>query len=79
MFFSLAMLHGIYFTFLPRQLLGYELEEKKYNISPPGPVFSLLVTENFLKINGGKKNGNFSHFHILPPWTMLYLVPFSDS
>ena len=32
------------FTFLPRQLLGYELEEKQYNIFPPGPVFFLLVT-----------------------------------
>ncbi len=31
------------------------------------------------KINGGKKNGIFSHFHIFPPWTMLYLGPFSDS
>ena len=28
MFFPLAMLYGIYFTFPPRQLLGYELEEK---------------------------------------------------
>jgi hypothetical protein len=34
MFFPLAMLYGIYFTFLPRQLLGYELEEKQCNISP---------------------------------------------
>jgi hypothetical protein len=72
MFFPLVMLYGIYFTFLPRQLLGYELEEKQYNIFPPGPVFFLLVTE---KISGGKKNGIFSHFHIFPPWTMLYLVP----
>ena len=43
--FPLVMLYGIYFTFLPRQLLGYELEEKQYNIFPPGPVFLLLVTE----------------------------------
>jgi hypothetical protein len=34
MFFSLAMLYGIYFTFLARQLFGYELEEKQYNIFP---------------------------------------------
>jgi hypothetical protein len=47
MFFPLAMLYGIYFTFLPRQLLGYELEEKQYNIFPPGPVFFLLVTEKW--------------------------------
>jgi hypothetical protein len=40
--FPLVMLYGIYFTFLPRQLLGYELEEKQYNIFPPGPVFSYL-------------------------------------
>jgi hypothetical protein len=32
MFFPLVMLYGIYFTFLPRQFLGYELEEKQYNI-----------------------------------------------
>jgi hypothetical protein len=38
MFFPLAMLYGIYFTFLPRQLLRYVLEEKQYNIFPPGPV-----------------------------------------
>ena len=43
--FPLVMLYGIYFTFLPRQFLGYELEEKQYNIFPPGPVFFLLVTE----------------------------------
>ncbi len=49
MFFPLAMLHGIYFTFLPRQLLGYELEEKQYNIFPPGPVFFILVTEKLVK------------------------------
>ncbi len=49
MFFPLAMLYGIYFTFLPRQLLGYELEEKQYNIFPPGSVFSLLVTEKLVK------------------------------
>ena len=49
--FPLAMLYGIYFTgtFLPRQLLGYELEEKQYNISPPGLVFFLLVTEKLVK------------------------------
>jgi hypothetical protein len=45
MFFPLAMLYGIYFTFL----LGYELKEKQYNIFPPGPVFFLLVTEKLVK------------------------------
>jgi hypothetical protein len=40
--FPLAMLYGIYFTFL----LGYE---KQYNIFPPGPVFFLLVTEKLVK------------------------------
>ncbi len=49
MFFPLAMLYGFYFTFLPRQLLGYELEEKQYNIFPPGPVFFLLVTQKLVK------------------------------
>jgi len=50
------MLYGIYFTFLPRQLLGYELEEKQYNIFPPGPVFFLLVTEKLVeKLMGERK------------------------
>ncbi len=62
--------------FLPRQLLGYELEEKQYNIFPPGPVFFLLVTEKLIKqLMGERKMVFFSHFHIFPPWTMLYLVP----
>ncbi len=74
--FPLVMLYGIYFTFLPRQLLGYELEEKQYNIFPPGPVFFLLVTEKLVeKLMGERKMVFFSHFHIFPPWTMLYLVP----
>jgi hypothetical protein len=46
MFFPLAMLYGIYFTFLGYR---YELEEKQYNIFPPGPVFFLLVTEKLVK------------------------------
>ena len=76
MFFPLAMLYGIYFTFLPGQLLGYELEEKQYNIFPPGPVFFLLVKEKLVKkLMGERKMVFFSHFHIFPPWTMLYLVP----
>jgi len=62
------MLYGIYFTFLPRQLLGYELEEKQYNIFPPGPVFFLLVTEKLVKKSiGERKMVFFSHFHIFPP------------
>ncbi len=76
MFFPLAMLYGIYFTFLPRQLLGYELEEKQYNIFPPGPVFFLLVTEKLVKkLIGERKMVFFPHFNIFPPWAMLYLVP----
>jgi hypothetical protein len=54
--FPLVMLYGIYFTFLPRQFLGYELEEKQYNIFPPGPVFFLLVTEKLVeKLMGERK------------------------
>jgi hypothetical protein len=49
MFFPLAMLFGFYFIFLPRHLLGYELEEKQYNIFPPGPVFFLPVMEKLVK------------------------------
>jgi hypothetical protein len=68
MFFPLAMLYGIYFTFLPRQLLGYELEEKQYNIFPPGPVFFLLVTEKLVKnLMGERKMVYFSHISIFFP------------
>ncbi len=70
------MLYGIYFTFLPRQVLGCELEEKQYSIFPPGPVFFLLVTEKLVKkLMWERKMVFVSHFHIFPPWTMLYLVP----
>jgi hypothetical protein len=55
-------------SFLPRELLRYEHEEKKYNIFPPGPVFFLLVTEKLVKkFNGGKKMVNFSHISIFFP------------
>ena len=67
MFFPLAMLYGIYFTFLPRQLLGYELEEKQYNIFPLVQFFSYLWQKNLKKINGGKKNGIFSPFPYFSP------------
>jgi hypothetical protein len=62
--FPLALLYGIYFTFL----LGYELKEKQYNIFPPGPVFFLLGTEKLVKkMNGGKKNGIFSPLPYFSP------------
>ena len=67
MFFPLAMLYGIYFTFLPRQLLGYELEEKQYNIFPPGPVFFLLVTEKLVKKLRGERKMVFFPFPYFPP------------
>ncbi len=67
-FFPLAMLYGIYFTFLPRQLFGYELEEKQYNIFPPGPVYFPTCDRKTCKqINGGKKNGNFPPFPYFSP------------
>jgi hypothetical protein len=75
-FSLLAMLYGIYFTFLPRQLLGYELEEKQYNNFPPwSSFFPTCDRKTCKKINRAKKNGSFPHLHIFPPWTMLYLVP----
>jgi hypothetical protein len=78
--FPLAMLYGIYFTFLPRQPLGYELEEKQYNIFPPGPVLFLLVTEKLIKkINGGKKNGIIFPFPYFPLGPCCIWFPFSDS
>ncbi len=62
------MLYGIYFTFPPRQLLGYELEEKQYNIFPPGPVFFLLVTEKLLKkLMGERKMIFFFPFPYISP------------
>ncbi len=56
------MLYDIYFTFLPRQFLGYELEEKQYNIFPPGPVFFLLVTEKLVKKLMGERKQYFFPF-----------------
>jgi hypothetical protein len=73
--FPLVMLYGIYFTFLPRQFLGYELEEKQYNIFPPGPVFFLLVTEKLVEKLMGERKMVFFPFPYFFPWTMLYLVP----
>jgi hypothetical protein len=43
------MLYGIYCTFLHRQLIGYELEEKQFNIFPSWSSFFLLVTEKLVK------------------------------
>ncbi len=62
--YPLAMLYGIYFAFL----LGYELKEKQYNISPLVQFFSYLWQKNLLeKMNGGKKNGIFSPFPYFSP------------
>jgi hypothetical protein len=66
-FFPLVMLYGIYFTFLPRQFLGYELEEKQYNIFPPGPVFFLLVTEKLVKKLMGERKRYFFPFPYFSP------------
>jgi hypothetical protein len=62
-FFPLAMLYGIYFTFL----LVYELKEKQYNIFPPGPVFFLLVTEKLVKKLIGERKMVFSPISIFFP------------
>jgi len=61
------MLFGIYFTFLPRQFLGYELEKKQYNIFPPGPVFFLLVTEKLVKKLMGERKMVFFPISIFFP------------
>jgi hypothetical protein len=55
----------VYFTFLPRQLLGYELEEKQYNIFPP----FLLVTEKLVKKLMGERKmvGIFFPFPYISP------------
>ncbi len=83
MFFPLAMLYGIYFTFLTRQLLGYELEEKHYNIFPPGPVFFLLllVTEKLVKnLMEERKMVYFLHISIFFPLGPCCIwFPFLDS
>jgi hypothetical protein len=67
MFFPLVMLYGIYFTFLPRQFLGYELEEKQYNIFPPGPVFFLIVIEKLVKKLMGERKRYFFPFPYFSP------------
>ncbi len=69
MFFPLVMLYGIYFTFLPRQFFGYELEEKQYNIFPPGPVFFLLVTltEKLVRKLMGERKWYFFPFPYFSP------------
>ena len=78
--FPLVMLYGIYFTFLPRQLLGYELEEKQYNIFPPGPVFFLLVTEKLVKkLMGERKMVFFPISIFFPHGPCCIWFPFSDS
>jgi hypothetical protein len=46
------MLYGIYFTFLPRQLLGYELEEKQYNIF--SPIILIVTLKEHKNPTGGK-------------------------
>jgi hypothetical protein len=80
MFFPLAMQYGIYFTFLPRQLLGYELEEKQYNIFPPGPVFFLLVTEKLVKkLMGERKMVFFPISIFFPLGSCCIWFPSSDS
>jgi hypothetical protein len=60
------MLYGIYFTFLPRQLLGYELEEKQYNIFPPGPVFFPIYDRKTCK-TWGKEKWYFFPFPYISP------------
>ena len=64
--FPLVMLYGIYFTFLPRQLLGYELEEKQYNIFPPGPVFFPIYDRKTCK-TWGKEKWYFFPFPYISP------------
>jgi hypothetical protein len=51
-----------YFTFLPRQLLGYELEEKQYKNFPPWSSFFPTCDRKILM--GERKMVFFSHFHI---------------
>jgi hypothetical protein len=80
MFFPLVVLYGIYFTFLPRQFLGYELEEKQYNIFTPSPVFFLLVTEKLVKkLMGERKMVLFPISIFFPPGPCFIWFPFSDS
>jgi hypothetical protein len=57
----------ISFTFLPRQLLGYELEEKQYNIFPPCQVLFLLVTEKLFKKLMGKEKWYFFPYPYFSP------------
>ena len=68
------------FSFLPRQFLGYELEEKQYNIFPPGPVLFLLVTEKLVKkLMGERKMVFFPISIFFPHGPCCIWFPFSDS
>ncbi len=74
--------HAVWYLLhlIPRQLLGYELEEKQCNISPPGPVFFLLVTEKLVKKLMGERKMVFfpiSIFFPLGPCCIWF--HFSDS
>jgi hypothetical protein len=79
MFFPLAMLYGIYFTFLPRQLLGYELEEKQKNIFPPSSFFPTCDRKTCKKLMGKRKMEFFPISIFFPLGPCCIWFPFSDS
>ncbi len=80
LFLPLAMLFGIYFTFLPRQFLGYELEKKQYNIFSPGLVFFPTCDRKTCKKLMGKVKWYFFPFSIFFPLGPCCIwFPFSDS
>ncbi len=78
MSFPLAMLYGIYLPFFLDSFLDM-IEEKQYNIFPPGPVFFLLVTEKLVKELMGERKMVFPISIVFPHGPCCIWFPFSDS
>ncbi len=55
--------------------LDMSLRRNNIIFSPLVQFFPSCDRKTFKKLMGERKNGIFPHFHIFPPWTMLYLVP----
>jgi hypothetical protein len=66
---------GHAFTFLPRQLLVYELEENNIILPPWSSFIPTCDRKHVKNLIGERKWYIFPYFHNFPPWTMLYWVP----
>ena len=79
MFFPLAMLYGIYFTFFLDSFLDVSLSRNNIIFSPLVQFFSSCDRKTCKKINGGKKNGIFPISIFFPHGPCCIWFPFSDS